>query len=426
MTTAFPNGIDTFVNPAATDALNSATVPHVNQHDNLNDAVLAIQNSLGANLGKLAPQLPQRLLPKIAAYPQLMVSPPICGAAIAGSPASSITSAVAITALVTPGVATTISTNFTYMGADMIINAGNYFVTPSVRTGIASNYAIEGDFFGLAFEFGYKGQGTLSSRVWVDGQPAEAAYIDPGAQDAAIHLRKVTFSAAAWHHIRIEFAANFWGLNIGPTDTWIPAPLATRRLLVIGDSYGNGTGSTAGFNCYAQTLGILLDFPSVYSESLGGTGLLAAGSFVTYRGRAGDWSARNCTAAVIQMSINDDGSTPSAIAAELALLVPLVQALPTVKNVWIMGTSARGGADVAGKQTREVTLAAAAAALGVPYINLVSPRPLWTGTGRVGATTGSGNSDIVMSSDNAHPSQVGHDMIARGVAAGIINSRPTG
>ena len=50
MTTNFPTSLDTFTNPLATDALNSGTVPHTGQHDNLNDAVLAIETALGAGL----------------------------------------------------------------------------------------------------------------------------------------------------------------------------------------------------------------------------------------------------------------------------------------------------------------------------------------------------------------------------------------
>lgn len=49
MTTTYPASLDTFVNPIATDALNSGTVPHTSQHDNLNDAVLAIETALGLN-----------------------------------------------------------------------------------------------------------------------------------------------------------------------------------------------------------------------------------------------------------------------------------------------------------------------------------------------------------------------------------------
>jgi len=47
MTTSYPSSLDSFTNPTATDTLDSATVPHADQHDNINDAVLAIETELG-------------------------------------------------------------------------------------------------------------------------------------------------------------------------------------------------------------------------------------------------------------------------------------------------------------------------------------------------------------------------------------------
>ena len=43
MATTYPTTLDTFTNPASTDPLNSATVPHAGQHDNLNDAVKQLE-----------------------------------------------------------------------------------------------------------------------------------------------------------------------------------------------------------------------------------------------------------------------------------------------------------------------------------------------------------------------------------------------
>jgi hypothetical protein len=63
MTTSFPGAIDTFTNPVATDLLNSGTVPHAAQHDNLNDAVKAIETALGANLSNVGTNsLPNTLM----------------------------------------------------------------------------------------------------------------------------------------------------------------------------------------------------------------------------------------------------------------------------------------------------------------------------------------------------------------------------
>ena len=47
MTTSYPGTIDNFINPASSDALGSTTVPHANQHDNINDSVKAIEVELG-------------------------------------------------------------------------------------------------------------------------------------------------------------------------------------------------------------------------------------------------------------------------------------------------------------------------------------------------------------------------------------------
>ena len=49
MATNYPGAVDSFVNPTATDTLDSATVPHAAQHDNINDAMSAVQVTLGVN-----------------------------------------------------------------------------------------------------------------------------------------------------------------------------------------------------------------------------------------------------------------------------------------------------------------------------------------------------------------------------------------
>lgn len=49
MSTQYPASLDNFTNPTATDRLNSVTVPHHQQHADLNDAVEAIQTVLGIN-----------------------------------------------------------------------------------------------------------------------------------------------------------------------------------------------------------------------------------------------------------------------------------------------------------------------------------------------------------------------------------------
>ena len=49
MATNFPSSLDDFTNPTAQDSLNSDTVPHADQHANLNDAVEALESKVGVN-----------------------------------------------------------------------------------------------------------------------------------------------------------------------------------------------------------------------------------------------------------------------------------------------------------------------------------------------------------------------------------------
>jgi hypothetical protein len=53
MATSFPSSIDSFVNPSASDALDSVSVPHADQHANINDAMVAVQTKLGTGTGTI-------------------------------------------------------------------------------------------------------------------------------------------------------------------------------------------------------------------------------------------------------------------------------------------------------------------------------------------------------------------------------------
>lgn len=49
MPTTFPTALDSFTNPTAADNLNSATVPHADQHANVNDAIEALEAKVGVD-----------------------------------------------------------------------------------------------------------------------------------------------------------------------------------------------------------------------------------------------------------------------------------------------------------------------------------------------------------------------------------------
>ena len=47
MSTQYPAALDVLINPTSSDPLNSATVPHHQQHANANDAIEAMQTVIG-------------------------------------------------------------------------------------------------------------------------------------------------------------------------------------------------------------------------------------------------------------------------------------------------------------------------------------------------------------------------------------------
>jgi lysophospholipase L1-like esterase len=389
----------------ATDVHNALTSP----------TSAAAQSSLASTY---LMRLSNRSVPGPGALPKLMTSPPTISAAnLTGT--STITSAVNVPAI--DGSNNPNSAQITFRGGPWQQRGpspDNMYAWGTPLTGGESTSFpyVEFLYYGTALEFGYRGQGTLSTRVWVDGLLAENAYTTDTTQDGALHLRKITFSAAGWRRIRIDLSPAFWGLNIGPNDVVQPAPSTGDKLLIIGDSFGEGTGAQDPFSGYAPAIGAMLGFNELISLSQGGTGVLAINAGLgrpKYRDRSADWAQVNATHVIVQMSVNDDSFTTSALATELALLLPAVRALSTVKTVWVMGRPAVRDTDVTWAVSRDAAIKPAADALGVPWISLTSPSSIWTGSGHVGATTGTGSCDVLVSSDGTHPTQAGHDGIAR-------------
>ena len=73
MTTAFPGAIDAFTNPTATDALDSATVPHAAQHADINDAVEAIETAIGTTAAPVLAPLASPTFTGVPAAPTAAV-----------------------------------------------------------------------------------------------------------------------------------------------------------------------------------------------------------------------------------------------------------------------------------------------------------------------------------------------------------------
>ena len=69
-------------------------------------------------------------------------------------------------------------------------------------------------------------------------------------------------------------------------------------------------------------------------------------------------------------------------------------------------------------------VAAAAPRNVVGYIDSVGGSWI-TGTGKVGATAGDGNGDLLIANDGVHPSPAGHDYYARRIGQTILDTLAT-
>lgn len=117
---------------------------------------------------------------------------------------------------------------------------------------------------------------------------------------------------------------------------------------------------------------------------------------------------------IIEGGGNDNGYPPASVqAAAESLFTGLVAAYPTARIVVIGPVAVAGGAAASGNiDNRNAIQAAAVSSLptingNVPFIDTFS----WiTGSGRIGSTTGSGNSDVMSWADGGHLSPRGHYM----------------
>jgi len=287
----------------------------------------------------------------------------------------------------------------------------------------------------MRISFGYGGRyldwhlmGMATSgkafRLWVDGQVTEA---DPSALltgDATYRRLIVDLGSAKPRLLEIEIDQNirFGGLTIEPNyNVWKAAP-SSPRVVVIGDSYTEGLGATYNVSGYSRQLGQRLGIADIWAQGEGSLGFLSTGtqSGLTARQKldtdvtayAPDWI-------VVALGIADTGQTPSAVQAEAELFFAKLLADNPEAPVTVIGPWRAPGTNPPSTIFDAVRLAAAAQTDAVAskrlfYVDTLAEN--WQQiAGRIGATSGTGNSNVYIGTDNIHPAQAGHDYLGRRV-----------
>ncbi|MDP9417365.1 MAG: SGNH/GDSL hydrolase family protein [Actinomycetota bacterium] len=258
-------------------------------------------------------------------------------------------------------------------------------------------------------------------RIWVDGHPISLSpRKDPGG--GAFYRAKLTFPSRALRNIRFESdATRFTGFTVTSSDKVALTPAPRKRAVIIGDSITEGARANARFLGYAHTLCQLAGWTDCWVAGSGGTGYLANGApaytnRVKFRSRiVNDAISRNPNVVLISGGRNDGAFTATQVQSEsLALFKQIRSALP---NAEIIVTSTYPATEREAYNTgllaRSNAIKTSAKGLANFYLDIMGSASYITGNGNAGAPTGGGNSDIYTSSDGVHPTQAGHNALAR-------------
>lgn len=416
------------------------TIGQVNWGTTLNDYL----DEIAADIASLQSATTiQRLQPTI----QQMVSPPTVTQGIANA-ASVIASSVHVGAA---------NAAYLYLGTrGGIEDDFNLFYSPVYRQiggpkeqdfYVTGPWAVEFVYDGAELEVWMQGQGpTRRYRLTVVGEGYESRTGNAGPTgDGNNYLIHYDFGSARSRHLRIDFVegCRFAGIYREASAT-VSAPTTPpgNSVLVLGDSFTEGSNADTSFTAFGDRLGQYLGTRDVTMSGWGGTGYLAdaSGTRLTFRERVQeDVIDAAPDLVIVAGGINDHSvATAAAINAEADLLYADIQAGLSGVPIIVVGPFWPNGEPVATVvETRDALRTAAVDAgarlfvdpIGgtIPYTGTIGDYydTGWlTGTGDEGAPAGDGNADFYTSSDGTHPSQSGHDFLAIQIAEAIAHGAP--
>lgn len=269
-------------------------------------------------------------------------------------------------------------------------------------------------------------------RMRVDGQYLSASSV-AGVGGGANSWLTVDFGSDASRIIEIEqVAADVVALLVGPTASVWSIPPRGPRCIFVGDSYIGGSGSPAtGYSAiescltsFADTLG----WQDVWNSGIGGTGYITRNSGQTnnYLDRVqADVIDYAPDVVVVMGARNDYPSGASAVGVAAGSLFAALRAgLPNSLLVVVgpngSASPVDGSADTTWKPFQDAIFAAT---VGLADVQLdYSASGIFTGSGKAGATTGSGNGDIYMQADGVHPTEAGAVYLGARLAHKLIGA----
>jgi hypothetical protein len=348
------------------------------------------------------------------------------------SGASTIASAVAVPAID--------MTRLRYVGTDPQIN-GVRIYPAHIRGNSGSAAAVKGFYYGgnfmrlqlftdsplIDFLLDHNPGGSI--RFFVDGQ-AVAIAATPSTGDYGGYRTKLTFAGSAQRFIEVEIAKmNMQEVCISPNyNVWLPE-IDPLRVITVGDSYLDNGSSYS--NSYCESAGPMflraLGISDHFLSSQGGEGYLQLPSFFA----AGEFPRQHIPYditpyspawIIIALGINEASKTAAAVQAEATayysdLVASNPNAIITVFGPWRAPSlnPSQGISDAIKAGVNAQT--AAVASKQLMFIDTYAENWHQIG-GRVGATSGTANSNIYIGADNLHQIQAGQDYQVRRMVDG--------
>jgi len=259
---------------------------------------------------------------------------------------------------------------------------------------------------------------TGNPQIFVDGMYVAAPSIGTTSPHDA--YLPITFADRRPRLIEIRTASAFGGVRTGPLDTVWPVAAAPKpRCILLGDSYTDQSSSTGGLQGYGNHFADVMGWPDTWLSGVGGSGFLNDGQGVKLGTRLQNDCLDQAPDVVgVLMGHNDASGSAGVITAAAADVFARIRAALPDAYLFVTGPLFQGSN--LGATYAPVENAVFAAATGYADTMISTASPFWiTGSGRAGATTGSGNADLYVVADGVHYTDAGHAYFGRRLAESL-------
>jgi lysophospholipase L1-like esterase len=350
-------------------------------------------------------------------------------------------------------LSTAAQTKVAFYGGNPEITGGAYVRMPVTSTlpAVAGNAggsnnawsnAVEVNTDATVIEFCVFTNSSKKVMFQVDGQYVDFTGSVSLSGTNADSLFKLTFASRKVRRVRVLLGTtNAAGtsmlkfIRVSPgCSFWKPSQAHVKRVGWFGDSYSEGTNGAVTVHpipnaSWPVLTGELLGLRDVRQLAVGGSGYLAtlSGTRSKFRDQI-PWSVAHgpFDLLVVAHGYNDTANTAQAVADEATLCYKLLRSQYPNVPIVVQGVQAGAAGPSAAQTGVEAALAGVVTGLNDPLIKFVkvsTDDTTWlNGTGKVGATNGTGNSDVYVDPDGIHPTLVGQEYLAFRSASGIRNA----